>query len=1023
MTNSALITSQGLVVHQYNDIEPLGALYPASAGLAADQLHYITGMIRAYQLTGSADARSQAEAALYGLLTYIFRGAEGQEAVSLTNTFSPHNMFAVKSPFNSASIHYGDLYSFTNGETLISGATGDLVVRVFSARSLDSVLAFQNPYAPLLVGTSYPIFEYHHETGVGVRVKLTSGYNGNLYLMFSTRNGPVIDMAGAFDNYPDWRTLDNNQVITSGDLYLAAYEALSQANAVFGGDTWGLAATRVREQFGLVTEFVADATAYSPGIVPNQVNFGGTPTSLLGMRGPAYIGMQTPSLFLSNSRVDGYTKNVALLAAAQTAWRTMTGQPNLGPFVPVYHLTNEGMIQYGPAGTFDWAGVDSTVLSGVYQYRPILDLLTLASRLVVGDAVRNSAIAIATNQLKWLAMDNIWHPMWAPFSDDFAGYIERSCALDWKPFSMAHVDQFAVFTNMGSALDYDVGDVAHPMLTQAKRYSHPLFSIPIDWPQRPPLGPPTDFPQGAAQINRPDPHMAAMIMLSVTKLDTLLRPLGDADGEMIIELRAVLHKCMAVLAVMWVTEGEMVGTFSPDPDNREWYGVWHGEIIECLSRVASWARPLAVNRQSIYQQCRSWVLGMVEWARVHSEVYPDAKHYPWTFAPNWRSAIVETFEHSTSIFTSFNGAEQRISMRVKPRRGLSMMHTLKGDDARRYDAVLLAKQNQLLSVPQWHLSNRVTENVIAGQSYFMIDALPAGRFGAGDYIGIGVGSALQFATIKSFTGLRVNLMAPLAEAVPFDAKVLPTDTALLDPQQTSTRRTSQVLEAQTTMDIVPQEDRRLLPDLPAEMTFTVGTDTREVILRKPNRRDALSVGNIWTYNSTASYINGPVRPINGEEQGKRSISGTWSLLDKVQIEYYLGLIKRLHGKRYAAWLPSWTDDFVPSRNTSSKDRIFVKPNAHTELGVLLDPTVGIFITMKDGTVYTARVTQLIPNITDMQLRFDRELAVSPPIADIKMISLMYRVRQMSDTASIRWLTDHVAETNVSFISVFDEPMT
>lgn len=1022
MTNSALITSQGLVVHQYNDIEPLGALYPATAGLAADQLHFITGMIRAYQLTASPDARRMAETALYALLEYIFRGAEGNETVTLTNTFSPHNMFSVKSPVNSALIHYGDLYSFTNGETLISGATGDLVVRVFSARSLDSVLAFQNPYAPLLVGTSYPVLEYHHETGVGVRVKLTSGYNGNLYLMFSTRNGPVIDLAGAFDNYPDWRTLDNNQVITSGELYLAAYEALVQANNVFGGDTWNTAALRIRQQFGLAVAF-ADGSPYSPGIVPNQVNFGGKPTSLLGRRGPAYIGMQTPSLFLSNANVDGYTKNVAMLAAAQAAWRTMTGQPNLGPFVPVYHLTNEGMIQYGPAGTFDWAGIDFSVQLGAHQYRPVLDLLTFASRLPAGDAQRNSAIAIATNQLKWLAMDNIWHPMWAPFSDDFAGYIERSCALDWKPFSMTHVDQFAKFTNMGSAVDYDLDDIKDPMLTQAKRWTSPLFSIPIDWPQRPPLGPPTDFPQGAAQINRPDPHAAALIMHSVTKLDLLLRPNGNADGEMIIELRDVLHKCMAVLDVMWVTEGEMVGTFSPDPDNHVWYGIWHGEIIESLSRVANWAHAVAVNRPSVYAQCRTWVLGMIEWANVHSEAYPDAKHYPWTFAPNWRSPIVETFEHSTSIFTSFNGAEQRISMRVKPRRGLSMMHTLKGDDARRYDAVLLAKQNQLLSVPQWHLSNRVTENVPAGQSYFMIDAFPVGRFAAGDFIGIGAGSALQFATIHSFTGLRVNLAGPLAEAVPFDAKVLPTDTALLDPQQTSTRRTSRVLEAQTTMDIVPQEDRRLLPDLTPEMMFTVGTDTREVILRKPNRRDGLSVGNTWTYNSTAGFINGPVRPINGEEQGKRTISGTWSLLDTNQINYYLGLIKRLHGKRYAAWLPSWTDDFVPSRNTTFKDRIYVKGNAHTELGVLLDPTVGIFIEMKDGTVYTARVINVIVGPTDVQLRLDRELAVAPPIADIKMISLMYRVRQMSDTASIRWLTDHVAETNVSFISVFDEPMT
>ncbi len=1017
MAANPIITQQGLVAHQYQDIEPLGSTLPSAAGTAEAQLHFIVGMIRAYQTTGRKDARDLAEAALPALLDFIFRNATVPDVVTQANAFTPNVAVAAKSPFNSAVIHYASQFTFVNGETVIPSS---LVHIVFRAMSLDAVLAFQNPYAPLLVGTNYPVESYAYELSGGVRVKLVSSYNGPLIVVHSTKDGVLVDRGEVFDYWPDWKGLDSNQVITHGQLYLAAYEAFGQADNVFGGDTWATAAAAVRQQFIWATAF-ADSSPYSTGIVPGVINFGNHPTVLLGRRGPAYSGMQTPSLFLSNGNLADAVKNSALLRDAQAAWKVQTGQPNTGPFAPVYHLQDEGVFQYGTAGTFDWAGPDERLSWGEFQYRPLADLITLALR-TTDATLKAEAQTTAFNMIAWLAQDNIWHPMWHLFSDEYARCLERSVALAWYPFSTANANEYSELVDKASALDYDEDDVKEPMLNQAFRWSRPLWSVPIDFsPPRPPLGPPTDFPLGAAQINRPDPQLAGLILLSITRLDQLLRPDYDLTGPMAIELRAVLHKAMAQLEVMWIEEGDMAGTFSPDPTNRVWYGRWHGDLMESLSLLAQWATPARANRPAIREQALKWVNGMIDWAQTNSSADPDAQHYPWPFGHNWRTPLTETFEWSTTVFASFSGKEQRLSMRIKPRRSLGLTHTLKGEDARRYDAVLLAKQNEFLSVPQWHLAVNLTEDVPAGRSYLMVDSVPSDVFGPGDFVVFGEGNDLQAGEISGIVGLRVNLTTGVARAVPGSARLMSTDTGLINASQSSSRRTSTVLEAQVGFDMVPQEDRRNLPDIAAPMTFTVGTDTREVILRKPNWRDVPTTGNTWNYSTTADYVNGPVRPINGEDAGRRTINGTWSFFNREEVNAHLGLLKRLHGRRYAAWLPSWTSDFTLTRSSSLKERIYVQANAHTELGVLLDPTVAIIIEMRDGTIFVARVTQIIPQTNDVQLRLDRELAVPVDYSKVKMASLMYRVRQMSDTANLNWRTNQVAETNVSFISVSDEP--
>lgn len=763
--------------------------------------------------------------------------------------------------------------------------------------------------------------------------------------------------------------------------------------------------------------------AYYPGAIPFTANFQGNPAQLIDWRGPVYMGYQSPYMWLVIGDKGAATTDVALLSDAQQQWKTQTGAAQLGPFAPVFIFDRSDAVQYGPANTFGWEGPDPNTRWGGYQYRPLPELIEAASLLPAGDAMRAESLRVAENFLKWLAQDWAWLPMWAPWSNKFAEVIERACALDWNAVSLAHVNEFAAIVNKASALAFDYNDTALPVLSVSNRFRNPLFSEAINFPDRIPLGPPTDFPKGVPEINYPEPHMAALIMRSVVQIDALLRPAGNTTGEMQVEHRALLSKCMALLDTMWVETGVMTGTFSSNPAAHEWYGFWHGEILDTLSQVYRWARRANVARPSIAAKAKIWIDGMLRFSK--SSVMPAVDAFPstpWRFAPNWGGGIQEDFEFSTNVFESFSGKEQRISVRAEPRRRLILRHLLQNAEAQGYDAVLRARQNMPMLVPQWHLALRVTEDAAAGQDFLLVEPADMSVFQWGRGFALardkGPATVLQLASVQDN---RINLSTGLAAAVKLGDRVMPALHGLVDQDQSATHSTGTVLTSQVTFRVLPQEDRRRLPVRAAGMMFTVGTDSREVITRRPNWSKDLTSSQKWTFNTSEVYTNGPIIPVNGRSMGARSVQALWSLTSRAEIDDYLGQVRRLHGRRYACWLPSWIDDFTLVRDISNPSQLYVGMNSFLDVGTTDDPAVGVFVRLRDGRAFAARVSSHAElGGGEALLNLDRSLGITATMDQVEMISLLYRVRQMSDTSTINWVTDSVAETAASFTTVYDE---
>ena len=762
---------------------------------------------------------------------------------------------------------------------------------------------------------------------------------------------------------------------------------------------------------------------YYPGAIPFTANFQGVPAQLIDWRGPIYMGYQSPFMWQVIEQPAAAQTDVNLLSDAQVQWKLQTGQPRTGPFAPVFIFDRDDAVQYGEPNTFGWEGPDPNTKWGGYQYRPLPELTEAAQRFSIWDDFNIDARRVATNFVDWLAQDWPWLPMWAPWSDTAAEAIERSLALAWSPMPVvpAVVNTFAAAINKASAHRYTAADTQVPMLPSWNPFDFP-FGPELVFPKQVPLGPPTDFPKGAPEINYPEPHMAALILRAVIHLDQMERPRGDPMGEMRIQYRAVLSKCMALFQALWQTEGVMAGTFSHNPDGHEWFGFWHGEILDTLSSLLQWAERPSVNRPSIAALAREWIDGMLRWAKTNRELAVSPyQSVPWRYRHNWVRSVSESFEFSTQVYASFSGKEQRASMRVEPRRSLILWHTLTGQETRSYEAVLRARQNMPVLVPQWHIAFHTLETAPAGTDFLLLDTETLSGLRWGGSIAISTGTSSALFTVRSTVGNRLNLEQGLTVEIPFGTKVMPVYNGLIDPDLSSSRHTGTVLEAQASFSMLPQEDLRKLPDLPAQMRFPVGADNREVILHQPNWATGPSVNHKWDFN-VSNYVNGPVVPVNGRDMGARQMQAVFTLKTREEINQYLGLVARLHGRRYAAWVPTWNDDFELTRSVTadSLNRVYVQPNAYLDLGLLADSAVALFIRLRDGQCFAARASSVVLGSVECILVLDRQLPSAFDMDDVAMVSLLYRVRQVSDTSTIEWITDSVARATVSFVSVFDE---
>ncbi|WP_188876245.1 hypothetical protein, partial [Sphingobacterium alkalisoli] len=188
-----------------------------------------------------------------------------------------------------------------------------------------------------------------------------------------------------------------------------------------------------------------------------------------------------------------------------------------------------------------------------------------------------------------------------------------------------------------------------------------------------------------------EPGLLAVALQAAIAVDKLQRP-NNAAGALSTEVARVVEKCVQMFDFTHVTSGVMAGTFSPDPENLKWQGRWHAELLNAMVDLYNWCGQSNNRYTATQAKARVWITGLLDSAEGLSADQSGGFIYGrsmWPLPPNWSDGMTESFEFSTQIITADSGKEQRLSRRTKPRRSLSMRHTLTtADEAAQYQAII-----------------------------------------------------------------------------------------------------------------------------------------------------------------------------------------------------------------------------------------------------------------------------------------------------------------------------------------------
>lgn len=829
---------------------------------------------------------------------------------------------------------------------------------------------------------------------------------------FTLGNGDVVQPGDAYRIAPTAEIEPSTDTDSENRAFRDAYEAFSIGSDVMGENAWTKGRDATERQIKGSIRY--SGLWYTPGAVPVITQF--TPNDN-GWRPPAYVGRQIGAQWASFGDAEATDNTMVMMNDAQDAWTAQTGKID-GLFMPVFYFDSPGSTVYGPANTFGWSGPFNSQ-SMYEQLSAMRDAVRIATQ--AGEAGRKAyATAIATRALRWFADDRNWIPSNPGIANAWSAAIRKAAVLGYRE-----------------------GDT----VTLPKLW----FTVPNR------LNTDGSFPTPVYE-----PGLLAVALQAAIAVDKLQRP-NNAAGGLSTEVARVVEKCVQMFDFTYVTSGVMAGTFSPDPANLKWQGRWHAELLNAMVDLYDWCGQSNNRYTTTREKARVWITGLLDSAEGLSADQSGGFIYGrsmWPLPPNWKDGMTESFEFSTQIITAASGKEQRLSRRTKPRRAISMRHTLTtADEAAQYQAIIRKRQWRPMLVPQWHMASRTLVAGKVGDTALTLDKEPPATWGAVKALYLVSGDDRQLLNVLRVSGSTVMLRDSLTFPVPRGSDIMPVQYGLLNNDLSSSRAISTTIEAQVGFTILPQTDSFTVPPVssyndliafiaeqghrwakyirraavlnPAvwptwppmpsnyttRMTFELNGDTRMVITRKPNWVSAVTVADTWQYD-LIDYYNSAVTPGYAENAGRRTFQAQWTAFTYDEVIDILAVFYALRGAQVACWVPSWSHDLTAAADMPAPNQLRVEQNAVINEEILLDdPSIALMIETFNGRMYCAAATSITTSAGASTITLDRELFSALKKTDIMRISLMYRVRQASDSVELTWHARGIAELQTAFITV------
>jgi len=381
------------------------------------------------------------------------------------------------------------------------------------------------------------------------------------------------------------------------------------------------------------------------------------------------------------------------------------------------------------------------------------------------------------------------------------------------------------------------------------------------------------------------------------------------------------------------------------------------------------------------------------------------------FAPNWSAGVEETLVFRSTVTRSWDGTEQRRSLRAVPRRRLNYTALLTGLEVERLDNLLYGWQGRLFAVPLWAEQASLTANAAVGDTVLTFNS--ANRtFAAGGLIALWADSGTnEVREITGISGNTVTLRSPLTGSWAAGSRVFPAMVASVAAEVQAQRLTDSVV--QTTLAFEGEPSSNIYP---VSKGTAAGTyQNEELYIDYANWADGIDVS--WSSDRlTIDEGSGQFRTAQRSGFSTPTKSHNWTLRNHSEVFQYRQWLQRREGRAQPFYCPTGYVDFTLATDVNLNDNaIDVENNGYDLFSNAAAMRRDVAIQLKNGNVICRRITAANPNANGtIKLQLDSAVGVAFARSEVKRISLLGFFRLAADEVTLNWLAEGVAQAQAGF---------
>lgn len=396
----------------------------------------------------------------------------------------------------------------------------------------------------------------------------------------------------------------------------------------------------------------------------------------------------------------------------------------------------------------------------------------------------------------------------------------------------------------------------------------------------------------------------------------------------------------------------------------------------------------------------------------YSVVARGARARLWPLPPTWDKPYRISYEFRTDIITSRSGREQRMAQRERPRKSIEFTAIAHGAKLRELNRLMDEWHDKTFVFPDLPRFVDTSAGVAAGTTAVEVAAVPDWLV-ADAVVVMQSGSTSELRTVESIDGTTVNFVEVTGVGWPAGSRIYASDSGNLDVTISARRHTNDLAEVGVRMVVRPGTGVAE-SEGEADLVF----DGREVFLRRPNWAQSVDVGFEHPVE-VVDFGRGPIGRFMPIDFGTRTTRGTYLGKNFENAEAMRKFFFRMKGRRGEFYAPTWENDLPlqDTANAGTKNLRIVGPEVAQAYA---DDTVhrAVAVVMNDGTVHLNKVQSIFEDTVEgvassvIQCAEEWEAEIAPE--NVKMISWLLVWRFAGDGVTFEWLTNAVANTQLSF---------